>query len=93
MPFLGKEPYSSPPKRISRSPGDTATLIMKISTDKNPARKQEYASPGCYELNSGAVLKFTYEGKRYSVYTGPIYTDSFIRERGLNWTARAIFIN
>jgi len=68
----------------SPSPCDTATLIIKTSTDKNPAGKQEYASPGCYELNSGVVLKFTYEGKRYSAYTGPIYTDRFLRERGLN---------
>jgi len=54
------------------SPGDTATLILEISTDHNPADHQEYTSPGCYELNSGAVLKFTYEGKQYSAYTLPI---------------------
>lgn len=54
------------------SPGDTATLEMQISTDLNPAGKQEYTSPGCYELNSGAVLKFRFEGKRYSAYTLPI---------------------
>ena len=55
-------------------PGDTATLILEISTDQNPSRWhwQEYTSPGCYELNSGAVLKFTYEGKQYSAHTDPI---------------------
>jgi len=52
--------------------GETAILIFKISTDLNPAGKQEYTSPGCYELNSGAVLKFTYNGKQYSAYTLPI---------------------
>jgi len=52
--------------------GETATLIFEISTDLNPAGKQEYTSPGCYELNSGAVLKFTYNGKKYSAYTLPI---------------------
>ena len=50
----------------------TATLIFEISTDLNPAGKQEYTSPGCYELNSGAVLKFTYNGKKYSAHTLPI---------------------
>lgn len=54
------------------SPGDTACLEILISTDLNPAGKQEYTSPGCYELNSGAVLKFTFEGKKYSAHTHPI---------------------
>ncbi|UCE28645.1 MAG: hypothetical protein JSV85_05040, partial [Candidatus Bathyarchaeota archaeon] len=52
--------------------GETAILIFEISTDLNPAGKQEYTSPGCYELNSGAVLKFTYNGIKYSAYTLPI---------------------
>jgi len=50
----------------------TAKLVIKISTDLNPAGKQEYTSPGTYELNSGAVLKFTYNGVQYSGYTLPI---------------------
>jgi len=54
------------------SPGDTAILILEISPDHNPANKQEYTSAGCYELNSGAVLKFTFKGKQYSAYTLPI---------------------
>jgi len=54
------------------NPGETAILRFVISTDKNPAGKQEYTSPGCYELNSGAVLKFTFEGKQHSAYTLPI---------------------
>jgi len=54
------------------SPGETAQLKLLISTDHNPAGKQEYTSPGCYELNSGAVLKFTYQGKQHSAYTEPI---------------------
>jgi len=52
--------------------GEMAILIFKMSTDLNPAGHQEYTSPGCYELNSGAVLKFTYNGKQYSAYTLPI---------------------
>jgi len=55
------------------SPGKTAILRFKISTDHNPAGKQEYTSPGCYELNSGTVLKFTFKEKQYSAYTHPIY--------------------
>jgi len=58
------------------NPGETATLEFEISTDHNPADHQEYTTPsvcGCpetyYELNSGAVLKFRYEGKQYSAET------------------------
>ncbi len=39
-------------------PNETARLILLVSTDLNPASKQEYSSPGVYELNSGATLKF-----------------------------------
>jgi hypothetical protein len=40
-------------------PADTsAVLKLQISTDLNPSGKQEYTTPGTYELNSGAVLKF-----------------------------------
>lgn len=53
-------------------PGESARLEINISTDHNPAGKQQYTSPGCYELNSGAVLKFKFEGKKYSAYTLPI---------------------
>lgn len=53
--------------------GEMAYIIIQISTDLNPSGKQEYTSPGCYELNSGAVLKFTFEGKQYSAYTLPIH--------------------
>lgn len=50
--------------------GDTAVLTMVISTDINPAGHQEYTSPGCYELNSGAVLKFiNSEGIQLSAHT------------------------
>jgi len=54
------------------SPGETATLRFTISTGLNGAGKQCYTSCGCYELNSGAVLKFMYNGRQYSVYSGPI---------------------
>jgi len=55
------------------SPGQTASLTFEISTGFNGAGKQQYTSTGCYELNSGAVLKFMYGGKQYSVYSGPFY--------------------
>lgn len=37
--------------------GEERVLFLVISTDMNPAGKQEYTSPGEYELNSGAVVK------------------------------------
>jgi hypothetical protein len=55
------------------SPGETAVLEFTISPGLNGAGKQCYTSCGCYELNSGAVLKFMYGGKQYSVYSGPFY--------------------
>lgn len=58
------------------APLETATLCMIISTDENPAGHQEYTSPGCYELNSGAVLKFPKPGNnngQYSFHTQSIY--------------------
>jgi hypothetical protein len=43
-------------------PGETARLKLLVSTDRNPAGKQEYSSPSPldepYEMNSGATLKF-----------------------------------
>ena len=54
------------------NPGETAELVFEISTDLNPAGKQEYTSCGDYELNSGAVLKFMFDGRQYSVYTESI---------------------
>lgn len=54
------------------APGEMAEIRFEISTDLNPAGHQEYTSPGCYELNSGAVLKFMFEGHQESVYTLPI---------------------
>ena len=56
------------------NPGDTARLILLVSTDLNPAGKQEYSSPGIYELNSGATLKFIGDcGVQLSAYTNSIY--------------------
>ena len=43
-------------------PGETARLILLVSTDLNPAGHQEYTTPTepgeYYEMNSGATLKF-----------------------------------
>lgn len=54
--------------------GETASLYFEISTGLNGAGKQCYTSCGCYELNSGAVLKFFGSNeKQVSVHTLPIY--------------------
>jgi hypothetical protein len=37
--------------------GETAMIWLIVSTDTNPAGHQEYTSPGCYMLNSGATVK------------------------------------
>ena len=38
--------------------GESATLNMLVWTEKNPAGKQEYTSPGSYTLNSGPTMKW-----------------------------------
>ena len=49
----------------------SASLVVKISTDENPAGKQEFTSPGCYFLNSGATVKaITPFGYQVSAETG-----------------------
>jgi hypothetical protein len=55
-------------------PDEEARLDMEVSTDKNPAGHQEYTSPGCYEWNSGATLKFRNDdGIQLSAHTGSLY--------------------
>jgi hypothetical protein len=56
-------------------PGETARLILLVSTDLNPAGHQEYTSPGIYELNSGATLKFIdpLQDMQLSAVTDSIY--------------------
>ncbi len=53
---------------------ETARLIILVSTDYNPAGKQEYTSYGYYELNSGATLKFIdpEQDMQLSAYTDSI---------------------
>ncbi|NIM91659.1 MAG: DUF11 domain-containing protein [Candidatus Aminicenantes bacterium] len=60
---------------VELPPGETARLIILVSTDENPAGKQEYTTPGIYELNSGATLKFLdpEQGVQLSAYTDSIY--------------------
>ena len=41
-------------------------LKIVIGTDTNPAGQQEYTTPGPYYLNSGATVKWIYDGKQYS---------------------------
>ncbi|NYT12538.1 MAG: hypothetical protein GKC03_08345 [Methanomassiliicoccales archaeon] len=53
--------------------GEAFMLQMTVYTKLNPAGKQEYTSPGTYDLNSGATLKWYDErGKKHSLETGTI---------------------
>jgi hypothetical protein len=54
------------------APHTTATFVIGIGTDTNPAGHQEYTSPGCYELNSGATVKWIYDGEQYSTTSDTI---------------------
>jgi len=56
------------------SPGSSASLKLYVSTDLNPSGKQEFTSPGCYELNSGSVVKFidSLTGNQLSAHTGSV---------------------
>ena len=56
-------------------PGETAILILLVSTDLNPKGHQEYSEPGVYELNSGATLKFIdpEQDVQLSAYIDSIY--------------------
>jgi hypothetical protein len=56
------------------APGETARIIILVSTDLNPAGHQEYTEPGIYEMNSGATLKFQdCTGTQLSASTDSIY--------------------
>jgi len=48
--------------------GMSQTIFLVVSTDTNPAGHQEYTSPNCYELNSGATVKAIVDstGKQFS---------------------------
>lgn len=48
------------------SPGELVWLNFTISTDLNPAGRQEYTTQGVYELNSGPVLKWMAQGSQWS---------------------------
>jgi hypothetical protein len=48
------------------SPGELVWLNFTISTDLNPAGRQEFTSPGIYELNSGPVMKWMASGMQWS---------------------------
>jgi hypothetical protein len=53
-------------------PGQTVNLVLLTMTDLNPAGHQEYTSPGEYDYNSGAVVKFLVGGKKQSFDTGSV---------------------
>jgi hypothetical protein len=57
----------------SMAAGEERVLFLVISTDLNPAGKQEYTSCGDYELNSGAVVKaLNGDGKKVTAETDSI---------------------
>lgn len=51
--------------------GNSAELVLKIATTKNPAGKQEFTSPGVYSLNDGATVKGTVVETNEEVSAGP----------------------
>ncbi len=53
-------------------PDEWAWFTLEISTDLNPAGRQEYTSPGVYELNSGPTMKYYVDGIKYSLEIAPI---------------------
>ena len=55
--------------------GETAMIWLIVSTDTNPAGHQEYTSPGCYMLNSGATVKaiLASTGRQVSAETESIW--------------------
>jgi hypothetical protein len=54
--------------------GEAYMLQMTVYTKLNPAGMQEYTSPDCYALNSGATLKwYDDQGKKHSLETGSIW--------------------
>lgn len=55
--------------------GETETIWLVVSTDTNPAGHQEYTSPGCYALNSGATVKaiLARTGRQFSAETPSIW--------------------
>ncbi|MFW9784624.1 MAG: FG-GAP-like repeat-containing protein [Candidatus Heimdallarchaeota archaeon] len=59
-------------------PGETARLILLVSTDLNPAGHQEYTTSDVYELNSGATLKFIdpEQDMQLSAVTDSIYVEA-----------------
>ena len=69
---------------INVTAGDSLDFVLGVFTDKNPAKKnsgkQCYTSDGTYDLNSGAVLKFTdpETGFQLSAHTPPITVEVFV---------------
>ena len=54
-------------------PGQSLDIVCIAQTDTNPGGQQEYSSPGEYEFNSGAVVKFKLaDGSQQSFETGGI---------------------
>jgi hypothetical protein len=56
----------------SLTAGQTATVSLTVSTDLNPAGKQEFTSCGTYYLNSGATAKWLDNGVQFSASTPQI---------------------
>jgi uncharacterized repeat protein (TIGR01451 family) len=71
-------------------PTETARLVLLVSTDKNPAGHQEYSSPGVYELNSGATLKFIDPEQEVQLSA---YTDSILVTAEENPDKKLLVVN
>lgn len=58
--------------------GESATILLHVYTDINPAGVQEFTSCGTYYMNSGAVVKWLdFDGKQHSAETEPIVLTTF----------------
>lgn len=58
--------------------GESATVLLHVYTDINPAGMQEFTSCGTYYMNSGAVVKWLdSDGHQHSAETEPIVLTTF----------------
>lgn len=57
--------------------GESATLVMTVTTGENPKGKQEFTSPELgHELDGGASATYRYDGMEYeSLETEPLTVD------------------
>lgn len=59
-------------------PDESAVIKLHVYTDINPGGNQEFTSCDCYEMNSGAVVKWLDDlGKKHSLSTGSLVVSTF----------------